>query len=599
MRYGIRALVIACMLLVMNVAAAQSISDVAFDEDVLIDLTGSQTSAAFNLSLDAAGTINVNVRYLGQAFPLTLEAFDAGGQPAGEQTTSAPADLPFDLDAGEYIVIASAPADDAGRAILRFSLGDAAPADDLPPVDDGDPLSGEWLVTYVDDYTTNCPEFMSLAESELPLDGSTHTLTFSTPPAPLDFHRVVAPDGVEEVPEFFETQIHADDTYEVVPGIQTAPYTYRYTVNNSQSITLAYLETISLSDCEATVTVELTFTGDAGVIDDAGIIDTDDPAQPEMASIADWSVLGDAGETGTDDFLCSVPSALGATWLFDAPDAFVNQVVNGYGEMLAFDLRRRDAVQTPASATVTLVVGNAVLLNYTLDDAVTDSFTRFEIPLTETAGWVDVDGMFDTTDAGMFQQLLSDVTRVQISEFGADSDGFCLQNPTAGDAGAVPGDTPAPSGTIPYYVIGPTDDGGGVAVGCDGYMLPQDSGRPFTEDAAMNIRESLEPVLAMPSTEVPGTNYTNYLGGQGLSVGQIDINNGHATVVIEGSFLLLGACADPQIEAQFLLGIFADPRIESATVITNGENLKAIADMSGQTPPDAVYTRDDIRERDF
>ncbi len=586
MRYGIRTLVILCILLTINVVIANNISDVLFDEDVLVDLSGNQTSVAFNLSLDEAATLNVNVRYLGSAFPLNLEFFDAGGQPVADEVTAAPGDLSLDLVAGEYIVLVSPQPNNAGRAILRFSLGDAAPTGDLPPVEDGDPLSGEWLATYVDDYTTNCPDVMSLNDVDLPLDGSTHNLMFSDPLQPLDFHRAVAPVEISEDPDFFLTEILPDGTFEAAPGIQTLPYIYRYTVNNSQSITLEYIESIGLSDCEATMTVELTFTGE--------VTGSAAPDAPASTTVAGWSVLGDATEGGDgSSLICGAPNALDAIWFFDAPESFVNQVVNGYGETLAFELSRRDAAQIPVMMSVTLVVGNAILLSYELPEPVTDVNTRFEIPLTETAGWVDIDGMFDASDPEMFQQLLSDVTRVQIPGDVPDSDGFCLQNPAVGDAGT------AASGTIPFYVIGLTDDGGGIPVGCEGYMLPQDTGQPFTDDAETNIRQSLEPLLAMPTNDVPGTNYTNYLGGQGLSVGQIDISDGHATVVIEGSFLLLGTCADPQIEAQFLLGIFADPRIESATVITNGENLKAIVDMSGQTPDNAVYTRDDIRERDW
>jgi hypothetical protein len=427
-----------------------------------------------------------------------------------------------------------------------------------PSPEDGIPLSGQWLVTYGDDLLTNCPDVLTLDEA----------------PHPLEFHEVVAPDEISAAPEFFMTTVIEGGVYGVAPGIQGQPFTYRYTVNDAQTITLEYTQTLSLSDCELTLTITLTRTGDA----------------PMMAPVTDWVVLGDADEVfGPDDeFLCSAPHALDSVWLFDAPESFVDHVVAGYGETLAFDLRRRDAVQTPTSATVTLVVGNAILLNYDLPEAVTDEFTRFEIPLTEAAGWYDVDGMFDASFTEMFLELLSDVTRVQISESGTDSDGFCLRNPAVGDMML---------GDVPYYVIGQTDDGGGIPVGCEGYMLPLDSGQPFSDDPVESIRASLEPLLAMPSTEVEGTAYTNYLGGQGLSLGEVTVSDGHATVVIEGSFLLLGACADPQIEAQFLLGIFADPRIETATVITNGENLKAVADMSGQTPEDAVYTRNDIRRR--
>jgi hypothetical protein len=510
--------------------------------------------------------------------------FDPAGQVLAEQQVTTPGDLTLTLPAGEHTLLLSVEPANSGRAILRFSMGLDGSGDD--PL-----LSGMWQVTYGMP-ENNCPDLLPLEEALLPADGSTHTLTFSDPPEPLEFHQAVAPDEIRDAPAFFNTQALADNVFEVVPGIQTAPYEYTYTVNTPESITLDYVQTLSLSDCVLTLAIELTYVGPADEVDVPS--PTDDP--DGLSSVAGWAILGEATEASPPDgeFICGAPTSPAAFWMFDAPESFVDQVVNGYGETLAFELRRRDAVQTPVTVSVTLVVGNAILLSYELPTPVTDTFTRYEIPLTEAAGWVDVDDMFDTSDPVMFQQLLSDVTRVQIPGDVPDTDGFCLQNAMVGDG------APSAAGTIPLYVVSEFDDptGEGIPVGCEGYMIPLESGVPFFDDPAENIRASLEPLLAMTSTDVGQGDYVNYLGGQGLSLGAVTVDDaGHAIISLEGTLMLIGTCVDPQIEAQLLLSVFADARILSARINADGQNIKPFFDMSGQTGPDEDFTRDDIRRR--
>jgi LysM repeat protein len=185
------------------------------------------------------------------------------------------------------------------------------------------------------------------------------------------------------------------------------------------------------------------------------------------------------------------------------------------------------------------------------------------------------------------------------------AEGNCLIDPSRIGAGQVlrvpnPIGTPEeqpPAGVIPYYVVSQTDDGGGIPVGCEGYMLPLRTGFAFAQEPATNIHASLSPLLAMPSTEVGESGYVNYLGGQGLWISSLSVSNGHADLVLGGTFMLIGTCVDPQIEAQILLSVFADPRISTAYITVNGQNLKQMVDMSGQTGPDAIYTRSDIRRR--
>lgn len=603
MRKLLRLTVALGLLAMLSVAQAQVVDDISFDQDILADLVG-QPSIAYTLTLDEATTVNMSVNYLGAAFGFMVEIFGSDGSPVAEEAVNNAGGVTLDLPAGDFFVLLAAMPGETGRAIVRFSAGAPTDAPAPPtgaetgadPDPDGPLASGQWRVVYQDDFETNCPDELPLAEALLPEDGSLHGLTFSDPPQALEFHAVVAADQISTLPEFFMTDVLADGVFEVVPGIQTAPYTYVYTVNSAASITLNYTQTLALSDCVATITVELLFEGANG----DGMALPPLPEQPDTGaeigltgSVVDWQVLGDVIDPMfvDDSQLCATGTG-GAGWFFDAPQSFVDQVVSGYGQTLSFGLLQNDADVNTATR-VMLVVGNAIILEHTLPPAGTTDLVAYQIPLDETGDWVEIDGIFDPTDPAMFQQLLADVTRVQI-------DGHtetCLVGPMVGDGVADTGASAdgLPSGNVPYYVISPMQDpGDNLPVGCDGYMTALDSGQPFSDDPADNIRASLEPLLMMGSFDVGVADYQNLLGEQGLSVGDITIDDGHARVVIDGSFLLIGTCGDPQIEAQFLLGIFADPRIDSVEVVVNGESLRTIVDMSGQTPPGAAYTRDDI-----
>lgn len=604
MRKLLRLTIVLGLLAVMGAVQAQVIDDISFDQDILADLSA-QSSIAYGLTLDEATAVNMNVNYLGPAFGFMVEIFGGDGAPVTEQAINSAGDVALDLPAGDFFVLLAVMPGESGRAILRFSAGGTTDAPAPPtgaqtgadPDPDGPLASGQWRVVYQDDFETNCPDELPLAEALLPDDGSLHTLTFSDPPQALEFHAVVAAEQISTLPEFFMTDVLGDGVFEVVPGIQTAPFTYVYTVNDAASITLNYTQTLALSDCVATITVELIFEGENG----DGMAIPPLPEQPDTGaesgltgSVADWQVLGDVMDPMfvDDTQLCATGTG-GAGWFFDAPQSFVDQVVNGYGETLSFGLRQNQADVNTATR-VMLVVGNAIILEHTLPPAGTTDLVTHQVALDETGGWVELDGIFDPTDPAMFQQLLADVTRVQIDGHTES----CLVGPSVGDGVTADSGASAdgvPSGNVPYYVVSPTQDpGDNLPVGCDGYMTALDSGQPFSDDPADNIRASLEPLLMMGSSEVGIADYQNYLGEQGLSVGEITIENGHARVVIDGSFLLIGTCGDPLIEAHFLLGIFADPRIESVEVVVNGESLRTIVDMSGQTPAGAAYTRDDI-----
>lgn len=156
---------------------------------------------------------------------------------------------------------------------------------------------------------------------------------------------------------------------------------------------------------------------------------------------------------------------------------------------------------------------------------------------------------------------------------------------------------PSGNGNLVYYLVSPTGDKGRIGVGCDGWLVAAPTGKPVTSDPAADLRASLTALLAMTSVNVGQSGLKNYFAGQGLTVADVTVQNGEATITINGTLTLIGVCADPQIEAQILLTVFDVPGVQQARITVGGRNMKQIFDMSGRTGADAVYVPGDVKRR--
>jgi hypothetical protein len=77
-------------------------------------------------------------------------------------------------------------------------------------------------------------------------------------------------------------------------------------------------------------------------------------------------------------------------------------------------------------------------------------------------------------------------------------------------------------------------------------------------------------------------------------VNSVTIENGLATIQLTGDIMMLGTCADAEMEAQLLLAVFNEPSIQSALIMLGDANMRSFFDMSGETGADFQYTRDNI-----
>jgi len=297
------------------------------------------------------------------------------------------------------------------------------------------PGSGTWEVELVD-VQNNCPADITLEDAWMPASGTQHVLSFSTlDRVPFDLHTLVAEEILDE-PEAFEIT-HGDyNQYEIVPAIQTTPFLYRYAVLDEGYIVLEYTQTLALSDCMMVATYSIAFVSDTDAAVDLTL--TGMPA-----NLYNWTLFGDAeapsylddDPSAPDGAFCAVDQSRSETWFFVADEAFVNRVSAAYGETLSYDIRaiQGNINQTFVDPHIELVVGNGIVLHYYFDYTPTNEWTRFEVRLDETAGWIDPDGSIPTDDPAIFPEIVRNITQVLIrGEYISGSDASCIANVRVG-----------------------------------------------------------------------------------------------------------------------------------------------------------------------
>jgi len=405
--------------------AQEDTPDLPLNQDTLLNFTTNQSTTTFNVATESTTTLSVDVvRYLGASFTFYADVVDESSAVVATAEMTEAGQYPFVLpSAGNYTLFLYIQDTSGGRAVINAGFA-------------SDPKDGTWQVTYLSN-ENSCPDTLTLDAVWLPSDGSQVELIFSDPISPLDFHMAVAPEELADAPEFFETATTDAGSYQVMPGLQGTPYTYTYTVTDDETIQLDYLETLNLSDCELTISVELSYVEATEDTDTESSSEEATPVPPIAVDFSEWTILGDASEPViSDNSLCATDLQQGQTWYYDAPQSFVNQVVNGYGQELSFALNQDQTTGQFDDPDVLLVVGNGILLGYEFSENPGTDFTTYSIPITEDGGWYDVDGMFDVTDGELFQQMLGDVTRVQIrGEFSEEQDTGCLQSPMVAPPG--------------------------------------------------------------------------------------------------------------------------------------------------------------------
>lgn len=180
----------------------------------------------------------------------------------------------------------------------------------------------------------------------------------------------------------------------------------------------------------------------------------------------------------------------------------------------------------------------------------------------------------------------------------------CLDDPTQISAGqrlyvpntVSPPDPPRSSDElISIYLIIPNDDGAsGIQVGCADSAISVWRDREKTGDTPTDLRASLEELFSI-HTEIYGQSGLQHsLADTDVTVNNVSISGGVATIDLSGDFLLIGVCSDARMRAQIVLTIFQYDGINEALVRVNGNNLKQWFDMRGVTGDNEPFYRSEF-----
>jgi hypothetical protein len=145
-----------------------------------------------------------------------------------------------------------------------------------------------------------------------------------------------------------------------------------------------------------------------------------------------WMMQGDGSEIAysaadatSDGYVCSTDTSSGVDWFFQAPETWLGDRSAAYGGSLSFVLRQSGDDQQYDSDDV-LLTGGGITLKYNTAENPGLDWTPFNVPLVETAGWVNTTtGVPPTRDEMM--SVLSALTEIKIrGEYREGDDTGCL-----------------------------------------------------------------------------------------------------------------------------------------------------------------------------
>lgn len=131
-----------CIVCVIGITQAQTIYEVAPDDEILIDLTA-QPSVGYRVYAYEMA-LALEYHYLGEAFDFNIAVYDLSGNALYDGAINGYADAGIELAGDEYLVIFSALDGQSGRAMAQFNvLGTSHDQ----PIGNGSDSAHDWLVS--------------------------------------------------------------------------------------------------------------------------------------------------------------------------------------------------------------------------------------------------------------------------------------------------------------------------------------------------------------------------------------------------------------------------------------------------------------------
>ena len=130
----------------------------------------------------------------------------------------------------------------------------------------------------------------------------------------------------------------------------------------------------------------------------------------------------------------------------------------------------------------------------------------------------------------------------------------------------------AQSHTVNLYFVALGDNGqSGMLIGCNDSLVPVQVQIDAAPTATAQIRAALEQLFTVDEQYYGQSGLYNALYQSDLSVQDVAVSGGHATVRLSGSMQLGGVCDEPRFEQQIRQTILQFDGVEAATLLLNGD----------------------------
>ncbi|MFW6075239.1 MAG: GerMN domain-containing protein [Chloroflexota bacterium] len=133
-----------------------------------------------------------------------------------------------------------------------------------------------------------------------------------------------------------------------------------------------------------------------------------------------------------------------------------------------------------------------------------------------------------------------------------------------------------------YFVLLEDDGENGIPIGCGDSLVPQEVEIEASDDINVTVSRTLEALFATDEATVGELD--NALDESDLTVDNVQVENGVATVDISGEPMTAGACDDPRFIEQIRHTVLQFDEVVAANIWVNGEYLNGMFDLRGDQP---------------
>lgn len=137
--------------------------------------------------------------------------------------------------------------------------------------------------------------------------------------------------------------------------------------------------------------------------------------------------------------------------------------------------------------------------------------------------------------------------------------------------------------TVQIYLVALEDAGqNGILIGCDDSLVTEPVTIEASDDIAVTLQRTLNALFAVGDDHDP--DLYNALSNSQLSVDQVEVENGVATVNVSGDTAIGGVCDEPRFIQQIRYTALQFDQVVAVNVFVNGEYLNGMFDARGDAP---------------